>query len=127
MKSLCSANFYNYINNWVMQNASYDKWRESSAISDGTIRSISLYKITCLKHQTCPYGCDMVDSQSVRRLLVQEIQEAKRLLKLLADHLQDLQISSGEEFPKEYRIVVSNDQCYVSIKPNEDVPSYLLL
>lgn len=120
MKSLCSANFYNYINNWVMQNASYDRWRGCSAISNGNIRSISLYKITCSKHQTCPYGCDMVDSQSVRRLLVQEIQEAKQLLKLLADHLQNVQIQSGEEFAKEYKIVVSNDQCYVSIKPKED-------
>jgi hypothetical protein len=62
----------------------------------------------------------MVDSQSVRRLLVQEIQEAKQLLKLLADHLQNVQIQSGEEFAKEYKIVVSNDQCYVSIKPKED-------
>lgn len=98
-----------------MQNASYNKWRESSAISNGTIRSISLYKITCSKHQTRPYDCDMVDSQSVRRLLVQEIQEAEKLLKLLADHLQrNVQIQSGEEFQK---IVVSNDQCYVSIKP----------
>jgi hypothetical protein len=85
-----------------MQNASYNKWRESSAISNGTIRSISHYKITCSKHQTCPYGCDMVDSQSVRRLLVQEIQEAEKLLKLLADHLQrNVQIQSGEEFPKD--------------------------
>src|ERR671924_1194208 len=98
MKSLCSANFYNYINNWVMQNASNDRWRESSAMSDGTIRSISLYKITCSKHQTCPYDCNIVDSQSVRRLLVQEIQEAKQLLKLLADFLQNVQIQSGEEF-----------------------------
>jgi hypothetical protein len=121
MKSLCSANFYNYINNWVMQNASHDKWRESSAISDGNIRSISFYKITCSKHQTCPYGCDMVDSQSVRRLLIQEIQEAKKLLKLLADHLQqNVQIQSGEKFPRDYKIVVSNDQCYVSIKPKEE-------
>jgi hypothetical protein len=120
MKSLCSSNFYNHINNWVMQNASYDRWRESSAMSDGTIRSISLYKISCSKHQTCPYGCDIVDSQSVRRLLVQEIQEAKQLLKLLADHLQNVQIQSGEEFPREYKIVVSNDQCYVSIKPKEE-------
>jgi hypothetical protein len=44
----------------------------------------------------------MVDSQSVRRLLVQEIQEAEKLLKLLADHLQrNVQIQSGEEFPKD--------------------------
>lgn len=121
MKSLCSTGFYNYINNWVMQNASFDKWRHSSAISDDTIRSISLYKITCSQHQTCPYGCDMVDSQSVRRLLVQEIQEAKQLLKLLADHLQqNVQIQSGEEFPREFKIVVSNDQCYISIKPKEE-------
>jgi hypothetical protein len=61
----------------------------------------------------------MVDNQSVRRLLVQEIQEAKQLLKLLADYLQNVQIQSGEEFPKEYKIAVSNDQCYVSIKPKE--------
>jgi hypothetical protein len=120
MKSVCSANFHLYINNWVMQNASYDRWHESSAISDGTIRSISLYKIMCSKHQTCPYGCDMIDSQGVRRLLVQEIQEAKKLLKLLADFLQNVQISSKEEFPKEFKIVVSNDQCYVSIKPKEE-------
>jgi hypothetical protein len=52
--------------------------------------------------------------------LVQEIQEAKQLLKLLADHLQNVQIQSGEEFPREYKIVVSNDQCYVSIKPKEE-------
>jgi hypothetical protein len=82
--------------------------------------SLSLYKITCSKHQTCPYGCDMVDSQGVRRLLVQEIQEAKKLLKLLADFLQNVQIPSKEEFTKEFKIVVSNDQYYVSIKPKED-------
>ena len=111
MKSVCSANFHLYINNWVMQNALYDRWRESSAISDGTIRSISLYKITCSKHQTCPYGCDMIDSQGVRRLLVHEIQEAKKLLKLLADLLQNVQIPSKEKFTKEFQIVVSNDQC----------------
>ena len=119
MKSVCSADFHVYINNWVMQNASQDGWRESSAMSDSTIRSISLYKIMCSKHQTCPYGCDMIDSQGVRRLLVQEIQEAKKFLKLLADFLQNVQIQSGEEFPREYKIVVSNDQCYVSIKPKE--------
>ncbi|HKI10341.1 MAG TPA: hypothetical protein VKA09_18285 [Nitrososphaeraceae archaeon] len=47
-------------------------------MSDGTIRSISIYKITCSKHQTCLYGCDgVVDTQSVRRLLVRRIQQAK--------------------------------------------------
>jgi hypothetical protein len=51
-----------------MQNASYDKWRESSAMSYGTIRSISLYKVRCSKHEKCPYGCDIVDSQSIRLL-----------------------------------------------------------
>ena len=51
---------------------------------------------------------------------MQEIQEAKRLLKLLADFLQNVQIQSEEEFTKEFKIVVSNDQCYVSIKPKED-------
>jgi hypothetical protein len=120
MKSLCSSNFYNHINNWVIQNALHDRWRESTAMSDGTIRSISIYKITNSKHQTCPYGCDMVDSQSVRRLLVQEIQEAKQLLKLLVDHLQNVQNQPGEGFARQYKIIVSNDQCYVSIKLKED-------
>jgi hypothetical protein len=60
------------------------------------------------------------------RLLVQEIQEAKKLLKLLADFLQNVQIQSSKEeegkFIREYKIVVvvSNDQCYVSIKPKEE-------
>jgi hypothetical protein len=62
----------------------------------------------------------MIVSQGVRRLLVQEIQEAKKLLKLLADFLQNVQIPSKEEFAKEFKLVVSNDQCYVSIKPKED-------
>jgi hypothetical protein len=57
--------------------------------------------------------------------LVQEIQEAKKLLKLLADFLQNVQIQSSKEeegkFIREYKIVVvSNDQCYVSIKPKEE-------
>jgi hypothetical protein len=52
-------------------NASHDRCRESSAMSDGTIRSISI-------HQTRLYGCDgAVDTQSVRRSLVRRIQQAK--------------------------------------------------
>jgi hypothetical protein len=86
-----------------MQNASQDGWRESSAMSDSTIRSISLYKIMCSKHQTCPYGCDIIDSQGVRRLLVQEIQEAKKLLKLLADFLQNVQSSQERNFQENTR------------------------
>jgi len=59
-------------------NASHDRCRESSAMSDGTIRSISIYKITYSKHQTHLYGCDgAVDTQSVRRSLVRRIQQAK--------------------------------------------------
>ena len=57
--------------------------------------------------------------------MVQEIQEAKKLLKLLADFLQNVQIQSSKEeegkFIREYKIVVvSNDLCYVSIKPKEE-------
>lgn len=53
-------------------------------------------------------------------MLFKKYRRQNNFVKLLTDHLQNVQIQPGEELARQYKTIVSNDQCYVSIKLEEE-------
>ena len=120
MKSLCSSNFYNHVNNWVIQ----------MHPMIGGVRAVrclmallDLYRFTRSHARNIRHVFMAVMGQQILKALGGywfEEYNRQNFLKLLVHYLQNVQIQPGQECAIQYKIIVPNDQYYVCIKLKED-------
>ena len=66
-----------------MQNISRLVSRQSDARSNGALRFIPIFNVSCPMHKTCSYDCKA--SQNVCKLISEEIEQAKQYLRELPE------------------------------------------